>query len=75
MDNEELTLFRDMARRAFEQEISPNIEAWEEQHIVPREMWNTLGAAGLLCPDMPAPSSFIEISNERRRRRNRGKKD
>ena len=53
MDQEELTLFRDMARRAFEQEISPHIEAWEEQHIVPREMWNTLGAAGLLCPDMP----------------------
>ena len=53
MDHEELTLFRDMARRAFEQELSPHIEAWEEQHIVPREMWNTLGAAGLLCPDMP----------------------
>lgn len=53
MDQEELTLFRDMARRAFEQEISPHIEEWEEQHIVPREMWNTLGAAGLLCPDMP----------------------
>ena len=31
MDNEELTLFRDMARRAFEQEISPHIEEWEEQ--------------------------------------------
>ncbi|GAB5450134.1 MAG: acyl-CoA dehydrogenase family protein [Halioglobus sp.] len=53
MDNEELTLFRDMARRALEQEISPHIEEWEAQHAVPREMWNTLGAAGLLCPDMP----------------------
>lgn len=53
MDKEELTLFRDMARRAFEQEISPHYEQWEEEHIVPRELWNTLGAAGLLCPDMP----------------------
>jgi long-chain-acyl-CoA dehydrogenase len=53
MDKEELTLFRDMARRAFEQEISPHYEQWEEDHIVPRELWNTLGAAGLLCPDMP----------------------
>lgn len=52
MNNEELTLFRDMARRAFEQEIAPHFEAWEEQHKVPREMWNTLGAAGLLCPDV-----------------------
>ncbi|AQA18522.1 acyl-CoA dehydrogenase [Halioglobus japonicus] len=53
MDNEELTLFRDMARRAYEQEIEPHYEGWEEQHLVPRELWNTLGAAGLLCPDMP----------------------
>jgi acyl-CoA dehydrogenase len=53
MDNEELTLFRDMAHRALEQEISPHIEQWEAQHAVPRELWNTLGQAGLLCPDMP----------------------
>lgn len=49
---EEMTLFRDMARRAFEQEISPHFEQWEEDHLVPREFWNTLGAAGLLCPDV-----------------------
>jgi acyl-CoA dehydrogenase len=53
MDKEELTLFRDMARRAMEQEISPHFEKWEEQHEIPRELWNTLGQAGLLCPDMP----------------------
>jgi long-chain-acyl-CoA dehydrogenase len=53
MENEELTLFRDMTRRALEQEISPYFEQWEAQHMVPRELWNTLGAAGLLCPDMP----------------------
>jgi len=53
MDTEELTLFRDMTRRALEQEIAPHIEDWEAQHIVPRELWNRLGAAGLLCPDMP----------------------
>jgi acyl-CoA dehydrogenase len=53
MDNEELTLFRDMARRALEREVSPHIEEWEAQHMVPRELWNTLGQAGLLCPDMP----------------------
>ncbi len=51
--SEELTLFRDMARRAFEQEILPNFEQWEEDHIVPRELWHTMGQAGLLCPDMP----------------------
>lgn len=53
MDKEELTLFRDMARRAFEQEIAPHFEQWEEDHLAPRQLWNTLGEAGLLCPDMP----------------------
>ena len=53
MDTEELTLFRDMTRRALEQEVAPHFEQWEEQHMVPRELWNRLGDAGLLCPDMP----------------------
>ena len=53
MDNEELNLFRDMTRRALEQEISPYFEEWEAEHMVPRTLWNTLGQAGLLCPDMP----------------------
>lgn len=53
MENEELTLFRDMTRRALEREISPHIEEWEAQHSVPRNLWNTLGQAGLLCPDIP----------------------
>ncbi len=53
MDKEELTLFRDMTRRALEQEIAPHIEEWEAQHGVPRQLWHTLGQAGLLCPDMP----------------------
>ena len=35
MDNDELTLFRDMARRAFEQEILPHLEAWEQQEKLP----------------------------------------
>jgi len=49
---DEMTLFRDMARRAFEQEIAPFFEDWEAQHLVPRALWNTLGDAGLLCPDV-----------------------
>ena len=50
--SDEMALFRDMARRAFEQEISPHFEEWEAAHLVPRELWNTLGAAGLLCADV-----------------------
>ena len=49
---EEMTLFREMARRAFEREIAPHYEEWEQQRMVPRGLWNTLGNAGLLCPDV-----------------------
>ncbi len=52
VDLNEMQLFRDMARRAFEKEITPHYEAWEEVHSVPRSLWNTLGNAGLLCPDV-----------------------
>ncbi|NIB43024.1 acyl-CoA dehydrogenase [Pseudomaricurvus alkylphenolicus] len=50
---EELELFRDMVLRFFEQEVEPHFEQWEKDHMVPRELWNTMGAAGLLCVDMP----------------------
>ena len=52
MQSEELTLFKDMARRAFEAEVQPYYEKWEEEKWVPRSLWNTLGEAGLLCPDV-----------------------
>ncbi|MEH6604996.1 MAG: acyl-CoA dehydrogenase family protein, partial [Pseudomonadales bacterium] len=53
MENEELDLFRDMVVRAFEQEVAPFYEQWEADHIMPRQLWNTLGEAGLLCIDLP----------------------
>jgi acyl-CoA dehydrogenase len=49
---DDLTLFRDMARRAFEQEIAPHYEQWEAERMVPRSLWDTLGQSGLLCPDV-----------------------
>lgn len=52
IDADEMTLFRDMARRAFEKEIAPHFEQWEHDHMIPRSLWNTLGEAGLLCPDV-----------------------
>jgi alkylation response protein AidB-like acyl-CoA dehydrogenase len=51
--NEELEMFRDMVLRFFEQEVTPHYEQWEKDHIVPRELWNTMGEAGLLCVDLP----------------------
>ena len=51
--NEELELFRDMVLRFMEQEIEPHYEQWEKDHLMPRNIWNVMGEAGLLCVDMP----------------------
>lgn len=53
VSNEELELFRDMVLRFFEQEVHPYYEQWEKDCITPRELWNTMGQAGLLCVDIP----------------------
>lgn len=64
INNEELELFRDMVLRFFEQEVHPHYEQWEKDHMVPRELWNTMGQAGLLCVDMPEKFGAAEASFE-----------
>jgi long-chain-acyl-CoA dehydrogenase len=51
--NEELEIFRDMVKKALLKEIAPHHESWEKQGFLPRQVWNTLGEAGLLCVDLP----------------------
>lgn len=54
LDNfEEIQMFRDMVLRFMEQEVLPHYETWEKNHHTPREIWNTLGSAGILLVDMP----------------------
>ena len=50
---EELSLLRDSAGRFFEREFVPHEEQWAKDGIIPREMWNRAGAAGLLCASIP----------------------
>jgi acyl-CoA dehydrogenase len=51
--NEDITLFRDMLLRCLEKEVMPHYDQWEKDGWMPREAWLTLGAAGMLGPDMP----------------------
>lgn len=60
--SEEITLFRDMVLRFFEQEIAPNYEQWEKDHLMPRDFWRTMGAAGLLLVDLPEQYGGSETS-------------
>ncbi len=43
-------LFREQFRKFCTREVTPNIERWEEQRIVDREVWREAGAHGFLCP-------------------------
>ncbi len=51
---EEHAIFREQVRRFFARELTPNLDRWEEDGIVPREFWRKCGEAGLLCPTAPA---------------------
>ncbi len=46
-------LFRDTVRRFIAREIMPSHAGWEEQGMVPRDLWLRAGAAGLLLPMAP----------------------
>jgi acyl-CoA dehydrogenase len=46
-------LFRESVRGFVEEQLVPFHAGWEEQKLVPREVWRKAGEAGLLCPDTP----------------------
>jgi len=47
---EEHIIFRDTFSRFIDKEVVPHYEQWEEDEIVPREMWKKMGENGYLCP-------------------------
>jgi alkylation response protein AidB-like acyl-CoA dehydrogenase len=51
--NEDHEAFRSMVRRFVEKEIAPHHAKWEDDGVVPRELWLKAGAAGLLCCTVP----------------------
>ena len=53
---EEHDLFRESVREFFAREVVPHHEAWEDDGLVPRELFTTAGASGLLA--FQAPEQF-----------------
>lgn len=45
--------FRETVRKFYEKEVVPNIEKYEKQQHVDRDLWNKAGELGLLCTTMP----------------------
>ena len=50
---EEHDAFRDAVRSFVESEVVPYHDEWEDDGIVPRELWEKAGKQGLLCTDVP----------------------
>ena len=50
---EELSMLQDSAGRFFDREFVPHEEEWAKAGIMPREMWNKAGEAGLLLASVP----------------------
>lgn len=46
-------MVRDTATRFLEREVAPHYDAFEQNEVVPRELWQKAGANGLLCASMP----------------------
>ncbi|SEL79035.1 acyl-CoA dehydrogenase family protein [Acinetobacter sp. DSM 11652] len=46
-------LFRDNYRRFLAEFVAPYYESWEEQGLMPRQVWDLLGQNGFLCVDVP----------------------
>ena len=42
--------FREKARAFIEKEVTPNVEEWEKERLMPKSAWKKMGRAGLLCP-------------------------
>jgi len=48
--NEDHEAFRDTVRKVFAQHLEPHLDEHEKDGIVPRDVWQKVGEAGLLCP-------------------------
>jgi acyl-CoA dehydrogenase len=57
---EEHNIFRQALRKFFEKEVSPNVDQWEEDGIVPRSIWKRMGDQGFLCMSVPEEYGGLE---------------
>jgi alkylation response protein AidB-like acyl-CoA dehydrogenase len=46
--------FRNRLRKFLETEVTPHVDQWEQDHIVPKHTWRAMGQAGFLCPAVSA---------------------
>ena len=47
------TEFRERLRSFIAEEVTPNVDQWEKDGIVPKSIWRKMGQNGFLCMDVP----------------------
>lgn len=47
---EEHQIFRESFRKFLEKEVVPFLDKWEQEKIVPKDVWMKMGKSGFLCP-------------------------
>lgn len=58
---EDHQIFQRTAQKFVEKEIEPNIDQWEEERLIPRELWHKMGDQGFLCPCLPEEYGGSEV--------------
>lgn len=57
---QEHAIFRESVRRYFEKEVTPYVDEWEKNGVVPEETWRKFGEQGFLCPWLPEEYGGVE---------------
>lgn len=53
LQDEGLSMYRQSVRGWLQTEFAPNIEAWRDAGLTPRDLYRRAGEQGLLCPGVP----------------------
>ena len=52
--------FRNNLREFLEFEVIPNVDQWEKDHMIPRNIWQKMGQEGFLCTSIPKEYGGME---------------
>jgi acyl-CoA dehydrogenase len=53
MYEDEHNVFREAFRQFIAEEITPHLDEWEKDHLVPKSIFEKMGEMGFLCPWLP----------------------
>ncbi len=58
-------MYRDSMRKFVEREVVPHHAQWEKDGVVPRELWQSAGAKGFLCLQVPEEYGGLGLKDYR----------